>query len=76
MKSALLTVDGAPVNSYQTRKNLRRKADVEIHEAKREHRLTLNALVAAIQMIESGQRSVDLLQALKASARRAEKATQ
>lgn len=77
MKTSALTVDGAPVVSeYQRRKMRRRKADVEIHEAKREHRLTMNALVAAIQMIENGQRSAELVRALKETARRAEAFTQ
>ena len=76
MKPAL-TIDGAPiVSEYQVRRMRRRKADVEAHEAKRDHRLTMNALVAAIQMIESGQRSFELIKALKDAARRAEAATQ
>lgn len=77
MKTSALTIDGSPVSGrYKARKNLRRMADIEAYEAKQAHRLTLNALVAAICMIEEGQRSVELLQALKESARRAEVATQ
>lgn len=77
MKTSALTVDGSPVVSeYQRRKMRRRRADVDAFEAKQAHRLTLNALIAAISMIEEGQRSVELLRALKESARRAEAATE
>lgn len=73
MKTSALTIDGSPVVSeYKRRKMRRRRADVDAYEAKQAHRLTLNALIAAICMIEEGQRSVELLQALKESARRAE----
>ena len=72
-----LTLDGSPVISeHKKRVMRRRKADIDVHEAKREHRLTINALRAAIMALESGDRSAETLAILKQVAIRAEAFTQ
>jgi len=46
----------------------RRLSDVALHEIRIKLDLTKNALVAAIQMLESGQRDKTLIDALKTAA--------
>ena len=76
MNTSRLTLDGQPVVSPLIERRIRRrKADIEIHEAKRAHQLTANALVAAIMVIESGDRSEDTLKWLKDAARLAKSVT-
>lgn len=77
MKTATLTHDGSPVVSvYKERRMRRRKADVEAHEAKRDHQLTLNGLYAAIRAAETGDNSPATLATLREIAQRAEAAIQ